>query len=198
MILFGASGHAKVIIDILKCQNKNVDFIFDDHPLYDEIYEIPIKSADQCAENVEAIISIGNNKFRKEVAERFSLIYQVAIHPSAVISSFSEILEGTVVMANAVVNPDAKIGKHCIINTSAIIEHDCVLEDFVHISPNASLAGNVFVGEGSQVGIGACVKQGVKIGKWCTVGAGAAIINDVPDYSVVVGVPGRIIKSVNK
>jgi acetyltransferase EpsM len=52
----------------------------------------------------------------------------------------------------------------------------------------------VFVGEGTQVGIGACVIQGVKIGKWATIGAGAVIINDVPDYAVVVGNPGKVIK----
>jgi acetyltransferase EpsM len=68
------------------------------------------------------------------------------------------------------------------------------VEDFVHISPNAALAGNVHVGEGTQIGIGATVMQNIRIGKWVMVGAGAVIIRDVPDYAVVVGNPGRIIK----
>jgi acetyltransferase EpsM len=51
------------------------------------------------------------------------------------------------------------------------------------------------VGEGTQVGIGASVLPGIRIGKWCTIGAGAAIIRDVPDGVTVVGVPGRIVGS---
>jgi acetyltransferase-like isoleucine patch superfamily enzyme len=60
------------------------------------------------------------------------------------------------------------------------------------------LAGNVTVGEGSHVGIGASVIQGVVIGKWTVIGAGAVVLNDVPDYAVVVGNPGKIIKVNNK
>ena len=97
-------------------------------------------------------------------------------------------------MPQVVVNADVTIGKHCILNSGSIIEHDCVLSDYVHISPNASLAGNVSVGEGTQIGIGASVIQGITIGKWVTIGAGAVIIEDVPDFAVVVGNPGRVIK----
>jgi acetyltransferase EpsM len=58
----------------------------------------------------------------------------------------------------------------------------------------AALAGNVTVGEGTQIGINATVKQGITIGKWAIIGAGAVIVKDVPDFAVVVGNPGRIIK----
>ncbi len=71
---------------------------------------------------------------------------------------------------------------------------DCVIGDFAHIAPNVSIAGNVSIGEGSQIGIGASIVQGVTIGKWAVVGAGSVILDDVPDYAVVVGVPGKIIK----
>jgi acetyltransferase EpsM len=98
-------------------------------------------------------------------------------------------------MANVSVNVHTTIGRHVILNTNCCVDHDCVLEDFVHISPHASLAGNVQVGEGTQIGIGASIKQNIRIGKWVMIGAGAVIIRDVPDYSVVVGNPGRIIKT---
>jgi acetyltransferase EpsM len=97
-------------------------------------------------------------------------------------------------MSNVSVNVQSNIGHHVILNTNCSIDHDCILEDFVHVSPNAALAGNIQVGEGSQIGIGACVMQNIRIGKWVMVGAGAVIIRDVPDYAVVVGNPGRIIK----
>ena len=195
MVLYGASGHAKVIIDILRKNSIEVSKIIDDSPKYNEIFDISIEKNDlptNC--NISAIISIGDNKTRKKISEIYPFDYIKAIHPNAVVSTFSTIGDGTVIMANAVINPAAEIGRHCIINTSAIVEHDCVISDFAHISPNSSLAGGVVVGEGTHVGIGASVIQGIKIGKWATIGAGAVIIRDVPDFATVVGNPGRIIK----
>jgi acetyltransferase EpsM len=196
MYLYGASGHSKVVIDILNSINKPIDGIFDDNNQITTLLGIPVKpwNAKTMGALHELVISVGNNKIRKEIAASISAKYGAVIHPSAVISSNAFIGKGTVIMPNAVVNSSAKIGLHGIINSGAVVEHDCILEDYVHISPNATLAGNVMVGEGAHIGIGACVIQGVKIGKWATIGAGAAVIKDVPDGAVVVGVPGKIIK----
>lgn len=195
MILFGASGHAKVIANILIKNGIHIDKIFDDNPSVSTICEIPVeKNILTGEENEEAIISIGNNYTRKLISEKYSLKYSSVVDADAVVSEFSKIGKGTVVMANATINADVVVGNHCIINTAAVVEHDCVIEDFVHISPNASLAGNVKVGEGTHVGIGACVIQGIEIGKWATVGAGSVIIKNIPDYATVVGNPGKIIK----
>lgn len=194
--LYGASGHCKVIIDILLCSSMKIGSIYDDDLNKKEILTFPIKHSSlfDLNDSDNLILSIGNNQVRKLLSSKLKAIFFTAIHPSSVISSFSSISDGSVVMAGVVVNPEVRIGKHCIINSGAIIEHDCVIEDFVHVSPNASLAGGVTVGEGSQVGIGAKVIQGVKIGKWVVVGAGTVVISDVPDYAVVVGNPARIIK----
>ena len=98
-------------------------------------------------------------------------------------------------MAGVVLQSGTKIGKHCIINTKASIDHDCIIDDFVHISPSVTLCGNIVVGEGTHVGAAATIIPNIKIGKWCVIGAGAVITKDVPDHSLVVGVPGKIIKS---
>lgn len=200
MILFGASGHGKVILDILQLNKINVSTVWDDNPSDADLMGVPIwQSSESMPLNCEAIISIGNNQIRKDIANKYSdWKFRIAVHPSAIVSENSEIGNGTVIMANAVINPSVVTGKHCIINTASVIEHDCVLADFVHISPNAALAGNVEVGEGTHIGIGATVIQGIKIGKWCTIGAGAVIIRDVPDGCTVVGNPGRIIKNEKK
>lgn len=197
-ILYGASGHCKVIIDILECAHIAIGTIVDDHPKAETILGKPIVPSSQVTiqSSDHLILSIGNNKVRKKLSQQLQAQFIQAIHPNATLSKHTSIGEGTVVMAGVVVNPDAKIGRHCIINTAAVVEHDCVIEDFVHLSPNVSLAGGVQVGEGAQVGIGATVIQGIKIGKWSVIGAGAVIISDVPDFSVVVGNPGRIIKNI--
>ena len=196
LYLFGASGHAKVILDILLSNGNKIEAIIDDNPSAATLLDLPVihsKDFDFSDDN-QFIIAIGNNSIRKKVVAKNNFTYYVAIDKDASVSNYASIGEGTVVMPQAVVNANAKIGKHCIVNSRSVVEHDCILEDYVHISPNASLAGNVSVGEGSHVGIGASVIQGIKIGKWATIGAGAVIVNDVPDYAVVVGNPGKIIK----
>lgn len=194
--LYGASGHGKVIIDILNSSGVKIKSVLDDNPKSESIMGIPIfKTSDFDMSSLgKTIISIGNNKVRKKLSNTLIADFTIAIHPSAVISSNTRIGEGTVVMARVAINPDVTIGKHCIINTNATVEHDALIADFVHICPGVSLAGNVTIGEGTQVGIGAAVIQGISIGKWVTIGAGAVIVNNIPDYAVVVGNPGKIIK----
>lgn len=194
--LYGASGHGKVIIDILKSSGIKIKSVIDDNPKSETILGISvIKTSEFNLSSLgQTIISIGNNKVRKKLSKSLNVTFAKAIHPSAIISDNTSVGEGTVVMAGVAINPDTVIGKHCIINTNATVEHDAQIADFVHICPGVSLAGNVSVGEGTQVGIGATVIQGVSIGKWVMIGAGAVILNDIPDYAVVVGNPGKIIK----
>lgn len=199
IFLYGASGHAKVICEILEAQHRPPYGLIDDNPHVTSLLEYPVFNTLQKAEVTtedQFLISIGNNRIRKSVVAKLNGVkFTSAIHPAAVISPRSSVGEGTVVMANVAVNVHTNIGRHVILNTNCSIDHDCVIEDFVHISPNAALAGNVQVGEGTQIGIGACIKQNIRIGKWAMVGAGAVIIRDVPDHAVVVGNPGRIIKT---
>ncbi|PKP46259.1 MAG: acetyltransferase [Bacteroidetes bacterium HGW-Bacteroidetes-11] len=197
MYLYGASGHAKVILEILELSGIKINGLFDDNPLIKDIIGYPCFGPFIGKVNPEDkwIISIGNNLQRKQISEKYSFSYGIAIHPSSVISSRVIIGDGTVIMGNAIINTGTEIGCHAIINTSASVDHDCRIGDFVHISPNATLCGGVSVGEGTQVGAAAVIIPNINIGKWVTIGAGAVVICDVPDYSVVVGNPGRIIKT---
>ena len=194
--LYGASGHAKVIIDILKSASIEIESVIDDNPKNKTILGIEIiKTTNFDFSKIKnTIISIGNNNVRKKLSSQLNVNFVNAIHPTALISKFATIGKGTVIMAGVIVNPEAQIGSHCIVNTGAIIEHDCIISNYAHISPGVLLAGSVTVGQGAHIGIGATVIQGIKIGTWSTVGAGATIIRDVPDYAVVVGNPGKIIK----
>ena len=197
MIVYGASGHGKVIIEILESINTPHIEIWVDAPR-EPVWEYPVKRPVAAGVMIsdEMVISIGVNETRKKVATRLggTVTFGTAIHANTVISKRTTIGEGTVIMAGATINTDTHIGKHCIVNTCASIDHDCVLADYVHISPNATLSGDVQVGEGTHIGAGAVVIQGIRIGKWCTIGAGAVIIRDVPDHATAVGNPARIIK----
>ena len=193
MILYGASGHAKVIREILKSINVGVEYLVDDNPDITNLSGLPVKH--EIADGkLPLIISVGNNSIRKMLAERIKNPFGTAIARSAIVAEHTAIGEGSVVMQGTVIQPEARIGKHCIVNTGASVDHECTIGDFVHIAPHATLCGNVRVGEGTLIGVGASVIPGVKIGKWCVIGAGAAVTQDVPDHSVAVGVPAKIIK----
>ena len=197
MIIYGASGHGKVILEILESNNDTAISVWDDAEK-PPMWEYPVEKPPPPGSLVQnkLVISIGVNATRKKVAERLkgTVVFGTAIHKDAYISKRAVVGEGTVVMAGVRINPDTYIGKHCIINTCASIDHDCVLADYVHISPNATLSGDVQVGEGTHIGVGASIIQGVRIGKWCTIGAGAAVIKDIPDFATAVGCPAKVIK----
>ncbi|WP_405252745.1 NeuD/PglB/VioB family sugar acetyltransferase [Dokdonia sp. Asnod3-C12] len=192
MKIFGASGHGKVVNAIAINNDIVVDGFVDDNYEQDSYLGIPVNNV---SKTDKIIIGIGNNAIRKILAYKYEHQWHNALlHKSASVSLQSQIGLGTVVMPHAVINEAYAIGNHCIINTAAVVEHDCIVKDFVHISPNVTLCGGVVIDEGTHVGAGSVVIPGIKIGKWCTIGAGTVVIRDIPDYAVVVGNPGRIIK----
>ena len=201
IVLIGAGGHAKVIVDILKASGKQIAGFYDDHPqaeLEDLTLLGKIEDITNDQPEYRFIIAIGNNEVRKKIAaqlEGLGCKIGTAIHPAAIIGSNVEVGEGTVVMANCVINHSASIGAHCIINTAATVDHDCKIKDFVHLSPGAHLAGNESIGSGSHIGIGSSVIQSVKVGAGSVIGAGGVVINNIPDHTVAVGCPAKVIKS---
>lgn len=198
--IYGAGGHSQVIKHLLETNGFVVTSTFDDKP--EDIHREYKTTATGARGNLKdfphqgdkLIIAVGNNRERAEIAAFLNSEYDVAIHNSAIIANNSKIGDGTVVFAGAIIQPNTTVGKHVIINTGASIDHDNIIGDFSHISPKAALCGHVEVGEGSHIGVGAVVIPKVKIGKWCTIGAGTVVLKDVPDYAIVVGNPGKIIK----
>lgn len=195
MYLYGASGHGKVIKDIIEAQGGDVEGFVDDNP------ELSCYCGKPVSHNADGlspiIVSIGDNKTRKIIVEKLSCSFGIAIHPSAIISPSAKIGEGSVVMPGAIINADVVIGKHCIINTGASIDHECVIGDYCHIAPHVALCGQVHVGKGTLVGVGASVIPCINIGEWCIVGAGAVVVEDVPDHEIEVGIPAKILKTKN-
>lgn len=193
MYLYGASGHAKVIIDIVKAQGGVVEGLVDDNPNLKELGGTPVLR--DATELSPFIISIGNCKIRKMIAERLNCEFSTAIHPSAIISPTATIGEGTVVMQGAIIQAEVQIGKHCIINTKASIDHECVIGDYVHIAPGCTISGDVHVGEGTWIGVGTTIIQGVHVGKNCCIGAGSVIVKDIPENCKAYGIPCKIVET---
>jgi sugar O-acyltransferase (sialic acid O-acetyltransferase NeuD family) len=204
IFVYGASGHAKVVISIIELEAQHeVAFIADDNesPASGEFFGYPVIRgrgqflAEAARRGVtKGVVAIGRNPDRKRVAawlvdNGFSLT--TAVHPSAQIARGVSIAAGTVVMAAAVINADAVIRGSVIINTGATVDHDCVIEDGAHIGPGCRLCGNITVGAGALLGAGSIVIPGVKIGSKALVGAGSVVTRDVPANAKVTGNPCR-------
>ena len=191
MYLYGASGHGKVVKEILEDSGVEVKAFIDDNPSLSYFFGLPVLHK---ADDLEPIIvCVGKCDVRRQIVEHLNCNFATAIHSTAVVSPSAKIGEGSVVMQGAVVQADVSLGKHCIVNTKASIDHECVIEDFVHIAPGCTISGNVHVGSGTWVGAGSTVIQGVRIGENCFIGAGSVIVKDVPDNSKGYGVPFRVV-----
>ncbi|WP_029071013.1 acetyltransferase [Kandleria vitulina] len=201
VVVIGASGHARVIADIIKRSNDEIIGFLDDNveiqgrTIFDGKKVLGDTSEESVKKYVDCyfIIGIGSNRVRKIISEKYSnLKWYTAIHPNAVIGSNVSIGDGSVLMAGTVVNTGTKIGKHCIINTCSSIDHDNILEDYVHLSPGAHLAGTVKIGELTWICAGVTVINNISIGENNIIGAGATVIDNIEETNnTYVGVPVR-------
>lgn len=197
VVIIGAGGHARVVADIIiKNGDKILGFLDDNLEKGSRIlgYNILGKIKDLNSlnhGNTYFALGIGNNQLRKSIYLSNKIKYYTAVHPTAVMAIDVEIGEGTVIMANSVINTSSKIGKCCIINTAAVIEHGNVLKDYVHISPNVTLSGNVIIGESTHIGTGTSVKNNINICNDVTIGVGSVIVKDIEKPGTYYGVPAK-------
>jgi acetyltransferase EpsM len=207
IVVWGASGHALVVADIIKLTNEYeiVGFIDDVNPVpaNTRFCGAPVLAGTDCLEELRhqglshIILGFGNCQARLRLAEwsrEMGLSLATAIHPKAIVADGVTVGLGTVIAAGAVVNSGATIGENVIVNTCASVDHECVIEDGVHICPGVHLAGRVTVGRASWIGIGATVVDRVRIGAGSMIGAGAVVVNNIPDGVLAYGVPAKVIK----
>ncbi|QZY54306.1 acetyltransferase [Crassaminicella profunda] len=207
IVLIGAGGHCKVIIDIIKSTNEfEIIGVTEKKFSEDKILDIPIIGDDCILERLYSsgvryafvcVGGLGNLQLRNKIYMKLKKIgFKIPklIHKNAIVSKYVDIEEGTCIMAGAVVNPGVHIGKNCIINTSAVVEHDCSIGDNSHIAPRAVLSGATKIGRNTHIGLGSSIIQCVNIGKNVTIGAGAIVINNIEDNTLAVGVPARVIR----
>lgn len=207
LAIWGASGHALVIADMVRLRDDYTIacFIDDLHPELDGTVfaEALVVAGPNRLDDVRrlgvdhVIIGIGDCETRLRLADvaknhGFELAY--TIHPSSVLAGDVSIGAGTVMAAGTVINPGCKIGRNVIINTGATVDHECIIEDGAHICPGVHLAGNVSVGRGAWVGIGATVINRIRIGAGSVIGAGAVVVRNIPDNVTAYGVPARIVR----
>jgi sugar O-acyltransferase (sialic acid O-acetyltransferase NeuD family) len=207
VLIVGSSGHARVIVDIIERAGTHtiVGLLDDSKPK--GVIELGYSVLGAVADLPEIVrqhqpagflVAIGDNWNRAIVAAKIqqlapALQALTAVHPSAQVARTATLGEGSAIMAGAVINSNASIGRFCIVNTRASVDHDCSLEEFSSIGPGATLAGNVRVGAGSAICLQACVAEKVCIGSHTVVGAGSVVLSDLPAEVLAYGTPARVI-----
>ncbi|MCL9662789.1 acetyltransferase [Paenibacillus hunanensis] len=207
-LIYGAGGHAKVVADIIYANGDYVIGVVDDSfrgdtwrgiPFYghwDNVAKVVLEHPD-----AQWIIAIGNNQVRKTIVEKmnaFSVKWGKVLHPSTIISPSVQLGEGSVCMPGVIINADSIIGKHVILNTATTVDHDNKILDYVHLSPGVHTAGSVTINELSHIGIGTNIIPGITIGKQVIIGASACVVKDIPNDSLALGCPAKVIDNLSK
>ncbi|MCF7956827.1 MAG: acetyltransferase [Phycisphaerae bacterium] len=207
VVIIGAGGHGRVVLDILRKnhQFEIVGFLDSNpsllHSFVDGVQvigDLSMVSRFRQHDIGGAIVAIGDNKVRDKYAtdlENLGISLVNAIHPSATIADNARIGKNVVIASGTNICTHVILEDSVICNTGCIIDHESVIRRAVHICPGVKIAGHVTVNEAAFIGIGATIIQGVTIGESVVAGAGTVILEDVPTFSTVVGVPARLTKT---
>lgn len=205
LILIGGGGHCKSVIDVAESAGYTILGILDRSiPVGETVLEYKVLGNDDLIEpyldRAEFLVTVGQikspairirlNKMVKDAGGKLATV----IAPTAHVSKYASIGEGTVVMHQAVVNAGAQIGMGCIVNTFANIEHDVKLGDFCHVSTGAMVNGEAVLGEGTFIGSQSVVNQCVKVCNMTVVASGSVVHKDITDAGVYAGNPIKHIK----
>lgn len=211
IVLWGATGQAKVLWELLEYDGHQVIAVFDNNSNIKTLSEsknMPVLHGEvdflvwkklHVMDEIYGMAAIGGSHGKDRIAiqqflKKNGIKIFTAIHPYAFVAKDAKLEIGCQILAKAAIASEASLGEACIVNTSASVDHECVLGNGVHIGPGANLAGLVHVGDYSFIGTGAVILPRLKIGRSVIVGAGAVVTKDIGDNLVVVGNPARVIK----
>jgi sugar O-acyltransferase (sialic acid O-acetyltransferase NeuD family) len=201
IVIFGAGGHAQVLIDMLELTGiYRIAGIYDDSPHLIGKFILGYPILGRIGSNTairKGIIGIGDNDQRALIEQRIrermpDFEFISAVHPSAIIGKNVKIGPGVAVMAGSVVNPNTRLDAHSVVNTMSSVDHDCHLAPFSSVAPGAHLGGNVRLGERSFIGMGATVIHNIHIGSDTVVGAGATVVSNLPSQVIAFGTPAKV------
>lgn len=200
LLVVGAGGHAKVVIDAARLAGFEIAGVIGTPPDLGAVLGHPVVHGREGIQADGFIVAIGDNTVRSRIFGEYAaagLTPISVVHPSAIIGTEVTMGEGTFVAAGVIVNTGARIGADSILNTGCAVDHDCAVGAHSHLGPRVALCGAVTIGDGALLGVGSCAAPGASVGPWSVIGAGAAIVGALPARMVCVGVPARPVRDVD-
>jgi sugar O-acyltransferase (sialic acid O-acetyltransferase NeuD family) len=137
-----------------------------------------------------------DNELRERLDKKFSDEGKrpfTVIHPAASISPRAQIADGAYIAAFSYIGPRVQIGRHALINVGASIGHDSILEDYVQLCPGARVSDHAHIRQGAFLGSNAVIPPGGRIGIHAKIAANSFAARAVPDRTLAIGVPARLI-----
>ena len=200
IIVIGAGGHAKVVLNALLNNGFRVRGLVDhDVTLHGQsVLGCPILGDDSVLEACDprqTVLANGigmprDSRLRRTIFERLrqhGFSFPVLVDASAILGDEVTLGEGAQILAGAVIQPGTAIGDNTIINSRATVDHDCVIGAHAHIAPGATLCGGVILGEGCLVGAGAILLPGIRIGDATIIGAGCTVRHPIASNTIFLG-----------
>ena len=139
----------------------------------------------------DVVVAVGDPLARKAIIEKLpkKTTFTTIIHPTASISKWVEIGEGSIITAGVVLTCDIKIGKHAHINLQTTIGHDCVMGDYFTTAPAANISGHCNFGDRVYIGTNASIRQSITICSDVTIGMGGVVTKNIAESGVYIGNP---------
>jgi sugar O-acyltransferase (sialic acid O-acetyltransferase NeuD family) len=211
MLIIGAKGFAKEVLEVLHELNQLDNLLFYDDVNIDIKAELfgqykVLKSLEAAKSYFDKVdnrftVGVGNPFLRKLLSDKFTElggVFTSIISPFARIGHYGNSIDvGCNIMSGVVITNDIILKKGVLINLNCTVGHDCVIGEFVEMSPGVHISGNCTIGSYSALGTNSSVLPKIKIGKNAVIGAGSVVNKDIPDNCVAVGVPAKVIKELN-
>lgn len=204
VIIFGAGGFGREVLEILKDQNKVFEtwdilgFIDDTLPVGQHVNGFPILGNmdwfSNNHNNAGCLVAIGDPLIKWKIIEeleKYGVNFVNAIHPSVIMSDSVELGKNVIICAGCILTVNIKIGSHVILNLNSTVGHDVIIEDYCSIMPSVKINGNVLLKKGVYIGSGATIIQHINIGELSTIGAGAVVVRDIPNGVTAIGIPAK-------
>ena len=197
LLILGAGGHTKVLLEALLQEQREIIGIVAPHlDSGTDFLGVTVHGSDEAVFEydtkevllINGVGSIPGKEHRWDLSVKMrERGYQFGrvIHPNSSIATNVLFAEGVQLMAGTIIQPGCKIGQDSIINTGTHIDHDTIIGDQCHIACGVTLSGEVKIGENVHIGSGANVIEGITIGKGCVVAAGTTVYKDVPSGVMV-------------
>lgn len=197
LYIYGAGGFAREVFCLLVDAGRRDDviaFVESDSVFVDRtVMGVSVIPVSKVLPRSNFVVAVGEPAARKRVVES-ELVnheFETVIHPTAVLSEWVSIGQGSIITAGCILTCNITLGQHVQLNLLTTVGHDCVLGDYFTSAPAVNISGNVTTGECVYFGTNSCVRNGISLATDVTVGMGAVLVKDALESGVYVGNPAR-------